>query len=171
MGWETSSDTLEEVILKFPTKEKAIEYAIKNKISYTIIEPNKKEFVIKVCGLLKERASFITDMLEDKFYFEAPSEYDEKTIKKKWKEDTPEVVQHLKVILENIAVFSEENIDEAFKKYLEDNDYGFGQVMPGFRLLVTGKGMGPSISAISAILGKDEVLSRIDKGLLALEKN
>jgi len=47
MGWETSSDTLEEVILKFPTKEKAIEYAIKNKISYTIIEPNKKEFVIK----------------------------------------------------------------------------------------------------------------------------
>ena len=43
--------------------------------------------------------------------------------------------------------------------------------MPGFRLLVTGKGMGPSISAISAILGKDEVLSRIDKGLLALEKN
>jgi len=47
MGWETSTDTLEEVILKFPTKEKAIEYAIKNKISYTIIEPKRKEFVIK----------------------------------------------------------------------------------------------------------------------------
>tara|TARA_B100000674_G_C37595043_1_gene802612 strand:+ start:47 stop:331 length:285 start_codon:yes stop_codon:yes gene_type:complete len=47
MGWETSSDTLEEVILKFPTKEKAIEYAKKNNISYKIIEPNKKEFVLK----------------------------------------------------------------------------------------------------------------------------
>ena len=47
MGWETSSDTLEEVILKFPSKEKAIEYAEKNNISYNIVEPNKKEFVIK----------------------------------------------------------------------------------------------------------------------------
>ena len=47
MGWETSSDTLEEVVLKFPTKEKAIEYAKKNNISYYIVEPNKKEFVIK----------------------------------------------------------------------------------------------------------------------------
>ena len=47
MGWETSTDTLEEVILKFPSKEKAIEYAKKNNISYNIIEPKKKEFVIK----------------------------------------------------------------------------------------------------------------------------
>ena len=47
MGWETSSDTLEEVTLKFPTKEKAVEYAKENNISYKIIEPNKKEFVIK----------------------------------------------------------------------------------------------------------------------------
>ena len=47
MGWETSSDTLEEIILKFPTKEKAIEYAEKNNISFKIIEPKKKRFVIK----------------------------------------------------------------------------------------------------------------------------
>ena len=47
MGWETSTDTLEEVILKFPSKEKAIEYAEKNNISYKVIEPKKKEFVIK----------------------------------------------------------------------------------------------------------------------------
>ena len=47
MGWEASSDTLEEVILKFSSKDKAIEYAEKNNISYNVIEPNKKEFVIK----------------------------------------------------------------------------------------------------------------------------
>ena len=47
MGWETSTDTLEEVVLKFQTKEKAIEYAKANNISYTIIEHKKKEFVIK----------------------------------------------------------------------------------------------------------------------------
>ena len=47
MGWETSTDTLEEVVLKFPSKEKAIEYAERNNISYNVIEPKKKEFVIK----------------------------------------------------------------------------------------------------------------------------
>jgi len=47
MGWETSTDTLEEVILKFPSKEKAIEYAENNNILYTVTEPKKKEFVIK----------------------------------------------------------------------------------------------------------------------------
>ena len=47
MGWETSTDTLEEVILKFSSKEKAIEYAKKNNILYNVVEPNKKEFVIK----------------------------------------------------------------------------------------------------------------------------
>ena len=47
MGWETSTDTLEEVVLKFPSKEKAIEYAKKNNISYNVIEPKKREFVIK----------------------------------------------------------------------------------------------------------------------------
>ena len=47
MGWESSTDTLEEVILKFPTKDQAIEYAENNNISYTVIEPKKKEFVIK----------------------------------------------------------------------------------------------------------------------------
>jgi hypothetical protein len=47
MGWETSKDTLEEVILKFSTKEQAVEYAENNNISYTVLEPKKKEFVIK----------------------------------------------------------------------------------------------------------------------------
>ena len=47
MGWETTSDTLEEVVLKFSSKEKAVEYAKNNNISYKVIEPKKKEFVIK----------------------------------------------------------------------------------------------------------------------------
>ncbi len=47
MGWESSTDTMGEIVLKFPSKEKAVEYAEKNGISYKIIEPKKKEFVIK----------------------------------------------------------------------------------------------------------------------------
>ena len=47
MGWESSRDTLEEVILHFSTKERAVEYATVNNISYNLVEPKKKEFVIK----------------------------------------------------------------------------------------------------------------------------
>ena len=47
MGWESSTDTLGEVILKFPTKENAIEYAKKNSIIYKVIEPKKSAFTIK----------------------------------------------------------------------------------------------------------------------------
>ena len=47
LGWETSTDTLGELLLKFSSKEKAIEYAKKNNISYNVVEPKKKEFVIK----------------------------------------------------------------------------------------------------------------------------
>lgn len=126
------------------------------------------EYITPICGLMKERASFVSEMMEDRFYFEAPKQYDEKTINKKWKEDTPAIIINLRDILAEIDDFSEENIEVNFKKYLEDNDYGFGKVMPGFRLLVTGKGMGPSMSAICSILGKEEVLSRINKGLEAL---
>ena len=47
MGWESSTDTLEEVVLRFSSKEKAVEYAESNNISYTVIEPKQKKFVIK----------------------------------------------------------------------------------------------------------------------------
>ena len=47
MGWESSDDTLEEVKLKFSSREKAIEYANTNNINYTILEPKQKKFVIK----------------------------------------------------------------------------------------------------------------------------
>ena len=47
MGWESSTDTLNSINLKFPTKEKAIEYAKNNGISFKVIEPNSKEFIIK----------------------------------------------------------------------------------------------------------------------------
>ena len=47
MGWESSDDTLEEVKLKFSSKEKAVEYANSNNIDYKVLEPKQKKFVIK----------------------------------------------------------------------------------------------------------------------------
>ena len=47
MGWESSNDTMGEVKLEFSTKDRAIEYAKNNNISYKVIDPNKRKFIIK----------------------------------------------------------------------------------------------------------------------------
>ncbi len=124
------------------------------------------DYLAKVSELLKERAVFVKDMTEDDFYFVAPTEFDEKTIKKKWKENTPSIIEAMITKFEEIEDFSAENVEIAFKSYLSDNEIGMGAVLPNFRVLVTGKGMGPSMFQISAILGKEETLSRLKAGLL-----
>lgn len=121
-----------------------------------------------IAVLMKERAYFIKDLLKESgFFFERPSSYDEKTTRKKWNEEAKNHVLQLKSIFSQIDDFKATNIEEAFKSYLNENELGFGKVGPGFRLAVTGKGMGPSMFEICAILGKDETIARID---LALEK-
>jgi len=125
------------------------------------------EYVGQVCGLMKERATFIQDIVKDGDYFFADSveAYDEKTVRKKWKEETPEIMQELIDELSAIDDFTTDEIERVFSAYLAKKEYGFGKVGPGFRLLVTGKGMGPSMFDICATLGKDIVLSRMTNGI------
>ena len=47
MGWESSRDTMSEVVLEFDTRDQAISYAIKNKIDYYVIEPKKRKLIKK----------------------------------------------------------------------------------------------------------------------------
>ena len=123
-------------------------------------------FVATVCEQLKERATFVKDMWEEgRYYFEAPTSYDEKTIRKKWKEDTPKYVLELKDRLAGLADFSPENIEEAFKKYLEENGLGMGRLLPAFRVCLTGLGMGPSLFDIASLLGKEETIKRMETAL------
>ena len=115
---------------------------------------------------MKERATFIQDILNDgDYFFNNVTNYDQKTVRKKWKEDTPQIMQELINVLEGVEPFTTENIEKAFSAYLNENEYGFGKVGPGFRLLVTGKGMGPSMFEICSTLGKETVLNRMKNGI------
>ena len=140
-----------------------------NELQIILKENNIKmddKFVASVCNQLKERATFVKDMwLEGAYYFSAPTNYDEKTIRKKWKEDTPRFLSELKIRLEKISDFSSINIEIEFKKYLEDNDLGMGRLLPAFRLALTGLGMGPSLFDIASLLGKTETLMRMEVAL------
>jgi len=123
-------------------------------------------FVATVCEQLKERSTFVKDMWEEGiYYFAAPTTYDEKTIRKKWKEDTPKYMLELKDRLSELSDFSSENIEIEFKKYLEENELGMGRLLPAFRVSLTGLGMGPSLFDIASLLGKEETIKRIETAL------
>jgi glutamyl-tRNA synthetase len=120
----------------------------------------------KMCELMKERATFVKDILSEGAYLlEAPEDFDEKTIKKKWKDNAVDLMNEWSVVLNGINDFSAENVETAFKSFLEEKGLGFGAVLPLYRLLITGKGMGPSMFEISSFLGKDECLSRMEAGM------
>ncbi|MDG1718776.1 MAG: glutamate--tRNA ligase [Flavobacteriales bacterium] len=124
------------------------------------------DFVATVCEQLKERATFIKDMWEEgKYYFSAPTSYDEKTIRKKWKEDTPKYMTELKYRIEKISDFNSENIEKEFKSFLEENELGRGKLLPAFRVSLTGLGMGPSLFDIASLLGKEETIKRMETAL------
>jgi glutamyl-tRNA synthetase len=94
-----------------------------------------------------------------------PSIFDRETIAKKWKPETTQVIDEWKNELAQIADFNSANVESAFKAFLEHKQMGIGAVLLPFRLAVTGVGAGPGMFDISAFLGKDEVIARIELGL------
>jgi glutamyl-tRNA synthetase len=119
-----------------------------------------------VTHLMKERATFAQDILTDGAYLlDKPHFYDRETISKKWKPETAQVIQEWKNELAHIADFNSANVESAFKAFLERKQMGIGAVLLPFRLAVTGVGAGPGMFDISAFLGKDEVIARIELGL------
>ncbi len=135
-------------------------------LSIHLSTPIEKQKLVTICHLMKERATFVQDILSEGAYlFEKPTEYDEQTVKKKWKEDTASVMEEWISELNNITDFTTDNIEITFKSFLEKKGLGIGAFLPNFRLLVTGVGMGPSMFEIAAFLGKEECVTRLTEGL------
>jgi glutamyl-tRNA synthetase len=124
------------------------------------------EFVEKIVGLIKDRANFISDFWEQSaFFFAPPQSYDEKVAKKRWKGDTPEIMHALKDQLTDLDTFKAENIKEMIHHFVEEKGVGMGVVMNALRLLLVGGGFGPDLMLIAELLGKEEVISRIENGI------
>lgn len=116
----------------------------------------------KIVHLIKERATFVTDFWElSSFFFVAPTTFDEKTIKKQWKAESPQIITDVIAILSNLSDFSSENTEKSVKQYIADHNLGFGQVMPLIRLALVGEMKGPHIFDIVEIIGKEQTLTRL----------
>lgn len=121
------------------------------------------------CHLMKERATFVKDMMtEGGYLFAAPTVYDETTVSKKWKDDSADLMTAWRAELSALTDFSPAAIETAFKAFLESKQLGIGAALPLFRLLLTGAGTGPSMFEISSFLGKEETLKRMASGLSLL---
>ncbi|WP_240925050.1 glutamate--tRNA ligase [Maribellus sediminis] len=126
------------------------------------------EKIAKVVAEIKERCEFVSDLWDQSYYFfEAPESYDEKTVSKRWKEDTPGKLSEISVLFESVSDWKAEAIKEAFSAFMNEKEWGFGVVMNPLRLSLVGGNMGPDLFVICELLGKEETIKRIQ---LAIEK-
>ncbi len=126
-------------------------------------------YVEKVVELIKERADFVTDFWElGDYFFEAPTTYQEKAVKKQWKDDTPTIISQLTMVLEPLTDFTSENVEAKVKNWIGEQGLSFGKVMPPLRLVIVGDMKGPHLFDIMALLGKAESLARMEKAIRVL---
>lgn len=121
------------------------------------------EFNLKIIDLLKERANFVKDIFtQGEFFYKAPSLYDEKAVKKAWKEDTKELIASFSGELEQLNLFNHKTIHETIQNFVNQKEIGFGKLMMPVRLAMVGSLQGPDVPVIMELLGKNEVLKRLD---------
>ena len=126
--------------------------------------------VVTIVGMMKGRVNFVKELWETcKFFFVAPTEYDPKTVQKRWKEDSAEMMTRLADLLESLDDFSLEHQEQVVMKWIEDNGYHTGNIMNAFRLTLVGEGKGPHMFDISSVLGKEETIARMRRAIEVLK--
>ncbi len=122
-----------------------------------------------IVDMVKERAVFTKDLWElSRFFFISPTDYEEKAIKKAWKEDTPNLMHELTRILDDITDFSSDAISKIVKGWITGKEIGFGRIMMPLRIALVGSLQGPDLFEIASIIGKQKTIKRIEN---AIEKN
>lgn len=147
--------------IQLKSDEELLEILNKSDLNLNI----EDEKLLRIIHLMKERATFPTDIYENgKFFFEAPAAYDEKASKKAWNDETSAVLSELASNLET-AEFSAESLKKAVHDFAEHKGLGMGKVMMPLRLALVGELKGPDVPDILEILGREESISRIHNAI------
>lgn len=130
------------------------------------------EYIASAVDTVKNRINFVSDLWDNaKFYFEAPTEYAPKDIKKRWKEETPTLMTALIEVLKGAPDFADEQaVEDTVMAWIKDNELHMGNVMNAFRLTVVGECKGPHMFLITKLLGKDETIARIQRGIENIQR-
>ena len=119
-----------------------------------------------VVAMMKDRVNFVSELWPlCSFFFVAPTEYYEKTRRKRGKEDSARVMRELAGVLASIDDFSVAGQEPIVEQWIQDKGYKLGDVMNAWRLALVGEGKGPGMFDISAFLGKDETIARMKRAI------
>jgi len=122
------------------------------------------KFVESACRLLKEKAHFVHEFWkEGNYLFIAPTAYDAEVIKKRWNEKSAAFIAGVITAFKNLNSFTAQETEAAFKATAEGQGLGAGQVMQLFRVCISGVGGGPALFEIVELLGKEEIIKRLEK--------
>ncbi|KWW28908.1 MAG: glutamyl-tRNA synthetase [bacterium P3] len=124
------------------------------------------EYIVKVCGMMKERVSFPGELWDTcSYFFEAPTTYDPAAVKKRWKSGMTVHMNKVIEILETVP-FDYEAIHHALlDEYIAGRQLNTGQVMNSLRLAVVGKTVGPDMITLIMTIGKDETVRRVRRAI------
>ncbi len=121
-----------------------------------------KSFTAEFCRLMKERATFINDLLEQGYYFfEDIKDFDTDNIKKRWNADKKNIVLELTSLLEANESFTAASLETVVKNFLASNNLKIGEVMPLLRIALAGTMQGPPVFDMMQLLGKEKSISRL----------
>jgi len=123
-------------------------------------------YISSVCALVKERVVLFPDLWEQAwFFFKAPDTYDEKVVQKIWKAETPGILAAFAKKLEVTEPFLAVEIEAMAKDFVLETGIGLGQLMSPFRLTVVGTNAGPGMFEMAELIGKEQILERLKKGV------
>lgn len=130
------------------------------------------EYISKAIGFVKPRISFTNELWSQSlFFFQPPRTYNEKDMKKRWKEETPGLMEELITVLETINDFSAQSAEKTVMNWISEKGYNTGAVMNALRLAVVGECKGPHMFDITEMIGKEETVNRIRKGIETIKIN
>ena len=121
-------------------------------------------FLIQVIQLMKERVQFETEIIDKgRYLFESPTSWDQTTIDKKWKPNYLPFFISLSSTLESLPGFEITDIDAAVKSTATTHQLKPGEIMQLLRVFVSGQSAGVDLLGMINLLGKDEVVLRLNK--------
>ncbi|MBR5436002.1 MAG: glutamate--tRNA ligase, partial [Muribaculaceae bacterium] len=125
--------------------------------------------VARIVGLVKSRVNFVKELWDvAKFFFVAPTEYEEKSVRKRWSAEMPRIMGELVEVLRTMPDFSSAAAEPVVLGWIADKGYHLGNVMNAFRLAVVGECKGPHMFDITEILGREETVARIERAITAI---
>lgn len=125
--------------------------------------------LLKIIEAMKERVSFVKEFITNCLYFYTPpKEYEQKSVEKNWKPETPEQMKKLADAFSALLNPTKEDFELTLTKVAEELNIGKGKLIHPLRLAVSGQSTGPGMFDLLIILGKDEVVKRIETAISQL---